>query len=326
MNTIFEQIFVYLSDNAPMMTALFTSLFATTVTVIVLRVLPRSLMVARAHQIALIGFPKSGKTTLITTFFGDIFRKNYYRKKVTLRGQGTIERVNRDLELLESGKTVQPTTEKDIFTYRADVTTDRIFFSRRYKVEIGDFPGENTVDFTKKYGDWIHNTPYFKWVVDADVFVFVIDLAFVLTDSLDQPYRAKISKAIRAAWQSITDVQSDRGGNLRGRKIVLVFSKADLLLHLHQLEARKLDKDEIESTIQSLGNGEGFNHRDDHSNTDIDYAFRIGRTSVENDYRDLIGYLNSQVQNFEVVFFSYLSPEYSQGIGIEKLIGSLLPK
>ena len=94
----------------------------------------------RAYSIAVIGYPKSGKTFLITAVFGELFSGRLFDIKTVPRGQETIERINRDLEALAIGRSLGPTTDQDLFAYRADITRGHSLFVRKYKVEIGDFP------------------------------------------------------------------------------------------------------------------------------------------------------------------------------------------
>lgn len=75
----------------------------------------------RAYSIAVIGYPRSGKTFLITAIFGELFSERLSELKTIPRGKETIERINRDLENLEIGRSLGPTTDQDRFAYRTDV-------------------------------------------------------------------------------------------------------------------------------------------------------------------------------------------------------------
>src|SRR5271157_4011579 len=45
-----------------------------------------------AHNVAIVGFPESGKTTLITILFGEIFARRVLGVQATPKGARTIER------------------------------------------------------------------------------------------------------------------------------------------------------------------------------------------------------------------------------------------
>lgn len=178
-----------------------------------------------AYNVAVVGFPRSGKTVLITSIFGQIFLDRFLSKKVILRTKATIERVNRDLEQLELGKALGPTSDQDLFAYRADIKRGGFPLQRTYKVEIGDFPGEDTEEFSEKQSRWLHETAYFKWVMEADSFLFIIDLAHALADENPSEYKAKMTKAIRAAWQHLVEYHVEGKKDLKKKPVLLVFTK-----------------------------------------------------------------------------------------------------
>lgn len=181
-----------------------------------------------AYSIAVVGFPRSGKTSLITAMFGELFAGRYLRYQVFPRGETTIERINRDLELLELGKSLGPTTDQDLFAYRADVVGGAVVFPAVYKVEIGDFPGEDSAEFAERFSDWFHQTPYFKWVMAADAFIFVVDLGCVIDNDSTHEYVARLSRAVRAAWQRLQENHLQGERSLSWKPVALVFMKADL--------------------------------------------------------------------------------------------------
>lgn len=65
--------------------------------------------------------------------------------------------------------------------------------------------------------------------MEADAFVFVIDLGKVLDDNISASYRAHVSSAFRASWQKLKDHHYDGEFELSRKPVVLVFSKLDLL-------------------------------------------------------------------------------------------------
>ena len=175
------------------------------------------------------GFSQAGKTTLITALFAYLFRRGVKGASIVPRGDETIQRINANMEQLELGRPVLPTRDQDVFAYRADIFAKSILFDRRYKLEIGDFPGEDTVAFSERYGDWLHQTEYFAWATAADAFIFVLDTGCILVD-VSGEYAARQKRAFRAALQTLQEHYVDGPTDLRRRPLMLVFAKADLLL------------------------------------------------------------------------------------------------
>jgi GTPase SAR1 family protein len=272
-----------------------------------------------AYSIAVIGFPKSGKTTLITTLFGELFA-NRLGFQVIPRGLQTIERVNGNLANLELGKSVGPTTDQDVFAYRTDVIRGS-FFKRRYKVEIGDFPGEDSREFSEKFGLLFHQTPYFKWAMEADAFLFIIDLApaLVTTEEYGTPqeYAAKMTQAIRTAWQRLSEYHYEGGRSLPKKPVVLVFTKADLF----GISAEISDLPEVTKEVLKLG----FDTIP--TPTEIDSAkLKSGQEHTQKLFANLIQYLGNQSQNYHCLFVSCFSFEQGQRVGIKLLLDNILPK
>ena len=184
------------------------------------------------RRIAVAGFPRSGKTTLITVMFGEIFSRRAIDLNAALSGTSTIERVNEDLAKLEKGIALGPTTDQDLFAYRTTATTygESSVFRQTYNIEIGDFPGEDTVSYVDVYGPWLHTTPFFKWMATADAWIFVIDLAqYWLEKGQGQSaYVPDTAKGIRAAWQLLLEVPDVKEKIARGAPISIVFTKTDV--------------------------------------------------------------------------------------------------
>jgi GTPase SAR1 family protein len=275
---------------------------------------------SRAYHIAVVGFPQSGKTTLITSLFNELFSGKILRIKIVPRGSETIEKINRDIARLEIGESLGPTTDQDLFAYRADVNIGRFPFSTRYKIEIGDFPGEDSTEFTEKFGDWFHNTPYFKWVMEADAFIFIIDTAHVLADDDQKSYRAKITKAIRAAWQHIQEYHIEGKKDLKSKPIVLVFAKGDLLVVASHI--RLEDQDDLTNTIRDLGFGKTFPKPVHYIDFDIDKRGAL----ILLEYRRLIDYLRHQTNKFGVVFASHFAFCDNGRMGINDILKRILPR
>ncbi|MDM8569266.1 GTPase domain-containing protein [Thiotrichales bacterium HSG1] len=269
----------------------------------------------RAYSIAIIGFPKSGKTTLITTIFGELFTNKILNISTIPRGLETIERINSDLSRLEIGKTLGPTTDQDLFAYRIDVIRGK-FFKQRYKVEIGDFPGEDTEKFTERFGDWFHETPYFKWAMEADAFIFVVDIADILDEQLVKQNVAKTSQAIRAAWQRLGEYHLEGNKNLKQKSVLLVFTKSDLF----GITPNAIQESAVLKQISQLG----FEEIPEAKEIDSE-KLQEGIVYTEKLFANLISYLKKESNQFNCIFVSCFSYSNDQKLGINELIEKILP-
>jgi translation elongation factor EF-1alpha len=275
--------------------------------------------ITRKHSIAVIGFPQSGKTTLITAIFYELLKITTSKYKITIRGS-TIDKVNEDIRRLDSMEKINPTTDQDLFAYRADVNVFEFPFYEKYKVEIGDCPGDDTVEFVKEYGEWFHKTPFFNWVMEADVFIFVIDLAM---DYLYNDYQANITKAIRAAWMHLLEHHIDGKKNIKDKPVLLVFSKGDLLWYM---EGRQNDNSpEVLDKIKNIGFGEKLPIKLFYPRSGNEDQIK----KLREKYNEIITYLNNQSKYFSVHFASYFAL-YNKGdreekMGINGIINDILP-
>ena len=273
-----------------------------------------------AYRVAVIGFPRSGKTTLITALFGELFANRLGIKAIP-RGLETTERINANLEKLELGKSIGSTTDQDVFAYRIDVIRGKGIFERRYKIEIGDFPGEDSATFTEKFGNWFHQTPYFKWAMESDAFLFIVDLTPTLVNTKEhgtpEEYVAKMTSAIRAAWQRLNEYHYEGNTELSQKPVILIFTKADLF----GITSEKDDLDETTNAILKFG----FNEIP--KPTEIDSAkLEQGKEKILKQFSTLIQYLTNQSKNFQCVFVSCFSYEKEQRVGIKELLNKMLPK
>jgi GTPase SAR1 family protein len=264
-----------------------------------------------AHRVAIIGFPKAGKTTLITAIFEYLFRRGAKGRSVVPRGDETRRRINENLAQLELRRPVKPTTDQDVFAYRAEVTGRPGSLSRRYKLEIGDFPGEDTVRFAEQFGEWLHDTPYFEWAASADAFVFVADSSSILSDQSGE-YVARQKSAFRAAWQRLREHHLDGTTNLSSKPVLLVFSKADLLRQLSPSRRYWGFDDSIPERKQLTEKDEAH--------------LREGCESVRTQFRDLIDYFSRESALFRVIFVSVFAELDGERLGIPELTSRVLPR
>jgi GTPase SAR1 family protein len=275
----------------------------------------------RAYNVAIIGFPKSGKTTLITSVFREIFASRIVGFRASLRGNSTIERVNENIEKLEKGISVGPTYDQTKFSYSTNVEIKRGIFPLYYKVEFGDFPGNDSEIYMNKYGDWLHKTEFFQWVMDCDALIFVIDLAEYLKNYKreKEEYTAKISKAIRAAWQYYYEYNNERSKSLklRRRPIVLCFTKTDSFDVYYEY---RYSNEEVSKELEkySFGNEVPSIHEISPR------VFEEGEVLVKKDFNDLIRYFESESNNFHFIFTSCFGTKDGKKLGIQELISLVL--
>lgn len=261
-----------------------------------------------AHNIAVVGYPRSGKTTLITSLFSEIFSRNISNISITPRGEETIRRINDDIARLESGRDLGSTTDQDLFAYRAEMVTGQNIFAKRYKIEIGDFPGEYSEELATKDVEWLHELPYFKWVLNADAFIFIIDSAHIAYDHNNLEYRHKITSSFRAAWQKLKDHHYDGKNSLLKKPVAIVFSKIDLLIT------------KTHSSSESQARFVGTQYISESQINEI-------KNELLRDYHDLIKYFESETKRFNVIFSSSFAKNSKDGIrfGAKKLLDSVLP-
>lgn len=256
-----------------------------------------------AHSIAVIGFPQSGKTTLITSIFSEIFARRIPNVSLSPRGEETINKINEDIACLDRGEKIGSTTDQDLFAYRAEMVTGTSVFSRRYKIEIGDFPGEDSEKFSNYDIKWLQNLPYFKWVMEADAFMFIIDVSKATDKNSNLDYQSQVISAYRASWQRLKDHHYDGVRTLQRKPVVLVFTKCDVAL------SRELNCDSrnvIE--IDSLSSIKEFD-------------------SLTADYADLINFFRHETSKFEVVFSSSFAKNKSDKVrfGVKGILKGILP-
>jgi hypothetical protein len=204
----------------------------------------------------------------------------------------TITRINAHIADMESGVGVAPTRDQDLFAYRAEVQFRSViaFLSTRYKLEIGDFPGEQTQAFVESENPWLHNTNYFQWAMGADAFIFVVDSEKAIANR--DNYVAKQKSAFRAAWQRIQEHHIDGSIRLSRKPVILVYSKADKELGIFFTEK----------------NVEKF------------------QSELDEKFADLIDYFRQDAKRFQTVLISVVLENRSERLGIAKLASYVLPR
>jgi GTPase SAR1 family protein len=297
----------------------------------IIQVMLRRGGVKYSHQVAIIGFPQSGKTTLITSLFWEIFNKKNSYMTFIPRGKETIEKINEDISKINMGKTLGPTNAQDIFNYRVNIEIGKSFYRKSYKFEIGDFPGDNSYEYYKKFGPWLHNTPFFRWVMESDVFVFIIDCAKIIIKNEDN--KAEITKAIRAGWQHILDYHFESRRKLQSRKVLLVFTKADLLIAkeiINDTNFNEIDKygfdryASIENYANSFGYGDIYPTSVEISSKQRNELIEKSNQIVE-DYNEIIKFFDNQNINIKIFFTSPFILYEKKKFGVNNILDEILP-
>lgn len=272
-------------------------------------------------RVAVLGMPQVGKTTLITACFQEIFSRRVNIRAV-MSGKRSFEALNNNISRLAAGLPLEPTKDQDVAAYRFEIEPTGLL-SPRYRVEFGDFPGEDTKKYIEEYGPWLHKTPFFEWALTCDAFVFCVnagplqdafknsrDLAtgFFASPEFDRAeqdssiYVAESSAAIRAAWQHIVaSFGSRRTAYLRRYPLLLVFTKVDLLF-------REPYAEQAPRTME-------IRHRDVHA----------AETWLTGRFGDLVRYLEEETKNFSVVATSSFATTDKARLGISEFLHKILP-
>lgn len=288
--------------------------------ILIYKILQRKLPIA--YSIGVIGYPNSGKTTLITSLFDELFARTISSiSNIIPRGDETRNRINKDIEKLKLGKALGSTIDQDLFAYRAYLEMGNYIFKKSYKFEIGDFPGNDSKVFFEKYGDNLHETPFFKWVMEADAFIFIIDLAEFINPFNQKEYIIKMNKAITIAWQKILEYHYESKKKIKTKTLVLAFTKTDLL----GLSDKIKDKNKLETQILKFG----FNKENTPPRKKIDLNKYVEfEKIVEKKFSVIINFLKKESKCFDLNFtscFAYFNEE-NKSVGITELLKIILPK
>jgi len=261
---------------------------------------------------------------------GEIFAGRIKNVKSTLTSTSTIERVNEDLMLISSRKPLGPTTDQDLFAYRTNVEIGN--FRRTYKVEFGDFPGEDSLEYAEKYGPWLHNTEFFKWVLFADSLVFVIDVGdylLKLSQGESDEFVARMSSAIRATWQNYVNTREGGAKVARRTPVIIVFTKVDIPLRMIKtgdiLLPKGLKITNIESfDIEDYGLGDFIPQFEDFS--DFQEEQMSLKIHLFDEFQDLIIYLSSETKYVDFILTSCFGTVDGEKIGIPHVLNGVLPQ
>ena len=298
----------------------------------------------KAFNVALIGFPKTGKTTLLTVLLSEIQIKKIRNCHATIKGEATIEKLHDNMKKLRNGIPVGTTTDETKFAYRTNITIGNNFLNRReYKVEFGDFPGESSSEFSTK-SSWLKDTNFFNWAVEADAYLFAIDISICFIPDNYFPYTFNdIITGYISAWQHIIDNRTDDVRKIRRNPLVLVFTKSDIVYPTfvkHNISG--LFERNRKERIEKIQNSNYFNdilefsgvtdrpfiptNPSGSSNPFFEEYMEELRLVVESDFKDLISYFKHENKNTKLIFSSaFLSDENSSKLGFNSLFSNIIP-
>ncbi len=281
-----------------------------------------NLRIPRVYNIAVIGSPRSGKTTLIISLFGQILSGRVKSLEATLSSVRTTERVMSGIARLEMGKALN-FTDKDLFVYRSDVVIGAFsnqvigtLFKKTYRVEIADFGGQQLAKSDNTTAEPLIDPEYAKWVNEADAFIFVIDIGpcFVgveTGDKVSRQYAINMTAAFRAAWQNVLNQHTAGSNKVRSYPLVLAFSKSDLINFVPEKLA------ELER-LWAFGNLPGIVNVD--SQRLAQYA-----PSIREAFSDLRKFFQQTSDNYEEVFVSSVGNLNGDRLGFDSLLRGIFP-
>ncbi|MGD0979435.1 MAG: GTPase domain-containing protein [Candidatus Bathyarchaeia archaeon] len=320
-------VFVLIASRVNNVLLVFSSTVAIIATgVFVVMLFQLSFLERKSFFVAIVGFAESGKTTLIISLFGEAYARRL-PVRVVPRGSHTIAVINKSLELLKKGKALGPTTDQDMYGFRADATIGKGPFATTYRLEFGDFPGAYSKEYRREDMHLLHNSEFFKWIVDSDAIMFVIDLGRYLTRN-KRNFIAEVTSAFRTEWQQYLDANSFRLREIKRHPVIIVFTKTDLLYRVSSQINLQNDKElsdienlrNFEETVAHFGFGEDapplikLDEKRVQSDTHI----------IEEEFGEIIQFFKAEASSATVVFTSSFGLVNGELLGFRKLFASIL--
>lgn len=279
----------------------------------------------KSYDVAVVGFPQSGKTTLIISLFGEAFASKL-PIRLSPRGSQSIALINRSLEMLKKGKALGPTADQDRYGFRADATVGRFPFTTTYRLEFGDFPGKYSKEYPNAEMHTLHNTEFFKWVADSDCIMFVIDIGKYLSSDR-RNFIAEVTSAFRTEWQQYLDVNSYRLKEVKRHPVIISFTKMDLLYRftkqINLSDKKLLDIDELvrfEGMVARYGFGEEAPPIMELDENKV----KSDTEEIEGEFAELIQFFRAEAINTSVVFTSSFGIINGSRLGFRKLFALVL--
>lgn len=273
-----------------------------------------------SFRVAVIGLPRTGKTSIITVVFNRLITGKIARY-ISVTGAETVDRITNLMLEINNGVNLGPTNDNDVFAYRFSVTKS-FPIKRKYDVEVADFPGEYSEMLGEDLISQQENQGLFKrkflsWVLRADRYIFTIDLvrfrqSFI--DGVSEKYAAnidiKFKNAVLLLKQELLDEDVYR------RPVLVVFSKADALLvpkeeFLGQYDQHGVAKDSVVLPKKFI--------------TTIDIEKLISSYSIEYEFSELLQFMRSNFKSVETVYHSSYSTENYFGISNQTIASFCSP-
>lgn len=268
-----------------------------------------------SYRVTFLGPPGSGKTSAAIAII-DYLINSDVSGHLRLRGEATIDAVHQGVKFLNQGIYPPRTLETSTNIYRIDYSPPQsaanklasiaLPISKTFRVEIADFAGELTEDFSERSGLMRSNSiqqsfgddassNYLKWVSESDRCLIFIDMQKYQDEGVD--YANEITAMYVSFWQRYLDLHAEKSGPRAGTPVVIVHSKCDA----------------FEETFHQVFPSE---------NTQDVGEFGMRR---ERDFAKLYNFFNHNSRQVDKVFISVVSGDGVTRFGISSLAKSILP-
>jgi len=210
--------------------------------------------------ISLLGPPGTGKSVYLTILFNELVSNKKHFKQISFQPYGieTIEHVTTNFKDLLNGFWIPATSMNDVFYFRANTMIKKAPFSRRYKLEIGDYAGEHLTNINKSSSTWYHKSSFFKDVISSDIIFLSIEVELLRVDLKDAQIinrRIDTELAFVAAIQILIQEKGLKPNDKSNTPIVLLLTKADKINEFESfLEHSQEIADELVQSIPRLHN------------------------------------------------------------------------
>lgn len=132
-------------------------------------------------KISLVGYMNSGKTVYLTILFDEIQRLTDSGYIFFPCGNETVEIVNSNISLLQSGRWLHATTTKypSDEHYKVFAITNNQAINKRLRLKIGDFSGEHYHIISNENlnnSNWLHHGMFFDYILSCNAIWLAIDI------------------------------------------------------------------------------------------------------------------------------------------------------
>jgi len=178
----------------------------------------------KSLTIALLGFPRIGKTVFLTVLFNELQKVKSDTINFLPYGNETVEKVTRDISSLQRGEWLPKTEVNQFFYYRATTTIGNLI-KRSYKLEIGDFAGERFNDLSDRQFNWLHRDVYFDYTTQSDA-IFLAISAEIFNDEYE---RIEVINSTIASLNILSQKKGYTDSQKMKEPICLLILKSDIL-------------------------------------------------------------------------------------------------